>query len=171
MPFIERVSPQVDGSVQLVSAQSNWSTRSRGIAALPFVTRVTTRSYDDLDQRPRGGRLADRQPGAGRLVDWEILNRPNKGSTNGISHFAVEALTDLVYIELPEVGRRVKAGESFGEVESALAAETTLRERDIILEATVREQVRRIHAHPWTKDVPVHGLIYDVETGRLRDVG
>ena len=39
------------------------------------------------------------------------------------------------------------------------------------LEATVREQVRRIRAHPWTKDVPVHGLIYDVETGRLRDVG
>jgi uncharacterized protein (DUF608 family) len=29
--------------------------------------------------------------GAGRLIDWEILNRPNKGSTNGISHFAVRA--------------------------------------------------------------------------------
>jgi carbonic anhydrase len=38
------------------------------------------------------------------------------------------------------------------------------------LEATVREQVRRIHAHPWTKVVPVHGLIYDVETGRLREI-
>jgi putative ABC transport system permease protein len=33
VPFIQRVSPQVDGNVQLVSAQSNWSTRSRGIAA------------------------------------------------------------------------------------------------------------------------------------------
>jgi carbonic anhydrase len=38
------------------------------------------------------------------------------------------------------------------------------------LEDNVREQVRRIHAHPWTKDVPVHGLIYEVETGRIRDV-
>src|SRR5262249_10560512 len=38
-----------------------------------------------------------------------------------ISHFAVEALTDLVYIELPTVGRRLKAGESFGEVESVKA--------------------------------------------------
>lgn len=38
------------------------------------------------------------------------------------------------------------------------------------LEATVREQVSRIHAHPWTKDVPVHGLVYEVETGRLREV-
>jgi uncharacterized protein (DUF608 family) len=32
--------------------------------------------------------------GAGRLIDWEIYNRPNKGSTNGISHFAVRAERD-----------------------------------------------------------------------------
>ncbi|MBX6390949.1 MAG: hypothetical protein IRZ08_18495, partial [Frankia sp.] len=32
--------------------------------------------------------------GAGRLIDWEILNRPNKGSTNGLSHFAVRAEAD-----------------------------------------------------------------------------
>ncbi len=30
--------------------------------------------------------------GNGRLIDWEIFNRPNKGSTNGYSHFAVKAL-------------------------------------------------------------------------------
>jgi uncharacterized protein (DUF608 family) len=29
--------------------------------------------------------------GAGRLIDWEILNRPAKGITNGLSHFAVKA--------------------------------------------------------------------------------
>jgi carbonic anhydrase len=38
------------------------------------------------------------------------------------------------------------------------------------LEASVREQVRRIHAHPWTKAAPVHGLVYEVETGRLREI-
>ncbi len=27
--------------------------------------------------------------GNGRLIDWEIYNRPNKGSTNGFSHFAI----------------------------------------------------------------------------------
>jgi len=42
-------------------------------------------------------------------------------ATVGISAFAVEALTDLVYIELPEVGRSVSAGESFGEIESVKA--------------------------------------------------
>ena len=31
-------------------------------------------------------------------------------------------------------------------------------------------QVERIKAHPWIKDVPVTGVIYEVETGRLRQV-
>jgi glycine cleavage system H protein len=41
--------------------------------------------------------------------------------TVGISKFAVEQLTDIVYIELPEVGDHVFAGESFGEIESVKA--------------------------------------------------
>jgi glycine cleavage system H protein len=56
--------------------------------------------------------------------EWIHVDRDQAGqkiATVGISHFAVEALTDLVYIELPEVGRRIKAGESFGEVESVKA--------------------------------------------------
>ncbi|NIP86654.1 MAG: glycine cleavage system protein GcvH [Planctomycetales bacterium] len=39
----------------------------------------------------------------------------------GISAFAIEALTDLVYLDLPEVGRQVTSGESFGEIESVKA--------------------------------------------------
>ncbi len=42
-------------------------------------------------------------------------------ATVGISAYAVEALTDLVFMQLPEVGRHVKAGESFGEIESVKA--------------------------------------------------
>ena len=38
------------------------------------------------------------------------------------------------------------------------------------LESNIRAQIERIKAHQWTKDVPVHGLIYEVETGRLREV-
>jgi glycine cleavage system H protein len=44
-----------------------------------------------------------------------------KVATVGISAFAVEALTDLVFMELPQVGRTVAAGESFGEIESVKA--------------------------------------------------
>ena len=39
----------------------------------------------------------------------------------GISDFALEQLTDLVYMALPEVGASVQAGEEFGEVESVKA--------------------------------------------------
>ena len=31
-------------------------------------------------------------------------------------------------------------------------------------------QVERIRSHPWIKDVPVTGVVYEVETGRLRQV-
>ncbi|MHC4200072.1 MAG: GH116 family glycosyl-hydrolase [Planctomycetota bacterium] len=32
--------------------------------------------------------------GNGRLVDWEIFNKPNKGGLNGFSHFAIKAERD-----------------------------------------------------------------------------
>lgn len=49
--------------------------------------------------------------------------RPEEGGlvTVGISKYAVEALTDLVFMQLPPVGRTVKAGESIGEIESVKA--------------------------------------------------
>ena len=44
-----------------------------------------------------------------------------KVATIGISAFAVEALTDLVFIELPKVGAQVEAEQPFCEVESVKA--------------------------------------------------
>ena len=44
-----------------------------------------------------------------------------KIATLGLSAFAVEALTDLVFIELPEVGKQVKSEEPLCEVESVKA--------------------------------------------------
>ena len=44
-----------------------------------------------------------------------------KTATVGVSDFAIQALTDLVHIELPEPGRSVQAGKPFGEVESVKA--------------------------------------------------
>jgi len=44
-----------------------------------------------------------------------------KVATIGLSAFAIEALTDLVFVDLPEVGRAVTAGEPLGEIESVKA--------------------------------------------------
>lgn len=43
-------------------------------------------------------------------------------ATVGISDFAVRTLTDLVYLELPKIGRSLKVGDTFGVVESVKAA-------------------------------------------------
>lgn len=32
--------------------------------------------------------------GDGRLIDWEIFNRPSKGSYNGYTHFAIKASSE-----------------------------------------------------------------------------
>jgi glycine cleavage system H protein len=55
--------------------------------------------------------------------EWvQVAGGPQgKVATVGISAFAVEALTDLVYMQLPSVGAKMKAGESFGEIESVKA--------------------------------------------------
>lgn len=45
----------------------------------------------------------------------------SKVATVGISAFAVEQLTDLVFMELPEIGKSVTAGQSMGEIESVKA--------------------------------------------------
>lgn len=44
-----------------------------------------------------------------------------KVATIGISAFAIEQLNDLVYMDLPETGKVLAAGDEFGEVESVKA--------------------------------------------------
>jgi len=55
--------------------------------------------------------------------EWVALSEVEgaKIATLGISAFAVEALTDLVYIDLPDVGKQVEALQPFCEVESVKA--------------------------------------------------
>lgn len=52
--------------------------------------------------------------------EWVGLNDEGL-AVIGISDFALEQLTDLVYMALPDVGASVSAGQEFGEVESVKA--------------------------------------------------
>ncbi|HET6675785.1 MAG TPA: glycine cleavage system protein GcvH [Nitrospiraceae bacterium] len=47
-----------------------------------------------------------------------------KQATIGISHFAQDALGDIVFIDLPKVGTNVTAGDQIGEVESTKTTST-----------------------------------------------
>ena len=53
--------------------------------------------------------------------EWTSYDAATKTATVGLSAFALEALTDLVFVELPKVGAKVSPGESFGEIESVKA--------------------------------------------------
>lgn len=53
--------------------------------------------------------------------EWADLTSDDGIATIGISAFAIEQLNDLVYMDLPEVGKEVAAGDEFGEVESVKA--------------------------------------------------
>jgi len=51
--------------------------------------------------------------------EWVRIPGEHEGSVRiGITHFAQEALGDIVYVSLPEVGDTVEAGTTCGELES-----------------------------------------------------
>lgn len=54
--------------------------------------------------------------------EWVRAN--GKQATVGISHFAQDALGDIVFIDLPKVGATVSAGQQIGEVESTKTTST-----------------------------------------------
>ncbi|MBM7568628.1 GH116 family glycosyl-hydrolase [Paenibacillus sacheonensis] len=96
--------------------------------------------------------------GNGRLVDWEIFNRPNKRSFNGFSHFAVKAERDgklldarvlngdmqSPYVGEPVRGGPLHSGYGFGPESQTMAGmphfrETTFRGEFPLAEMTFAE--------------------------------
>jgi glycine cleavage system H protein len=53
--------------------------------------------------------------------DHEWIRIAGDTAEVGITDFAQQQLGDVVYIELPEVGRTITAGDSFGSIESVKA--------------------------------------------------
>ena len=53
--------------------------------------------------------------------DHEWIRISGDSAEVGITDYAQQQLGDVVYVELPDVGRTVKAGESFGSIESVKA--------------------------------------------------
>lgn len=73
-------------------------------------------------------------------------------ATVGITKFAVEQLTDLVYVELPAVGRKLQAKEPFGEIESVKAVSdlySPVAGEVIEVNATVKADAMKIADDPY----------------------
>ncbi|MEP7361294.1 MAG: carbonic anhydrase [Chloroflexota bacterium] len=82
----------------------------------------------------------------------------------GVSDIVVMGHTWCGLLGLDDAGLQARLTSEFGQPSA-----TTFGSFED-LEAHVRDQVARIRAHPWLGDAPVHGLVYEVESGRARPV-
>ncbi len=88
--------------------------------------------------------------------EWAYVTEDggSKVATIGISAFALEQLTDLVYMELPEVGTTVAAGDEFGEVESVKAVSPLycpVSGEIIAVNTGLPDQLEQLSASPYDK--------------------
>ncbi len=75
-----------------------------------------------------------------------------KIATVGVSAFALETLTDLVFVQLPEAGRQVEAGQPFGEVESVKAVSdlySPVTGEIVEVHADVADDLERLSKEPY----------------------
>jgi glycine cleavage system H protein len=78
-------------------------------------------------------------------------------ATIGITDFAVNELCsgnegDLVYCDLPDVGRKLKAGETFGEIESVKAVadlNTPMAGEVVEVNNNIEEHLEILSGDPW----------------------
>ena len=86
------------------------------------------------------------------MPSHEWARREGDIVTVGISAHAVKQLSDLVYIELPEKGKKVKKGEPFGEIESDKAVSELFSPVDgeiIEVNASLSDNLESITKEPY----------------------
>jgi glycine cleavage system H protein len=75
-----------------------------------------------------------------------------KIATIGLSAFALQQLNDLVYMDLPEVGKKVAVGDEFGEVESVKAVSplySPLHGEVIEVHSELPDQLEKLNDDPY----------------------
>ena len=97
--------------------------------------------------------------------------KPNADGTAlvGITDYAQNSLGDITFVQLPKVGASLKAGESFGVVESVKAASDIYAP----VACTVLEINEALNAAPETvnKDPYVQGWMLKVKLANAGDAG
>ena len=86
-----------------------------------------------------------------RTHEWVLI--AGDVATVGISHFAQAELGDVVFVELPAVGRKFTAGESLGNIESVKAVSEVFTP----VAGEVIEANGELEAHPEVINQDPHG--------------
>ena len=83
--------------------------------------------------------------------DHEWVRVSDSTAEIGITDYAQDQLGDVVYVELPDVGRRLSAGEAFGSIESVKAVSelfSPLSGEVIEVNAALKEHPEHVNATP-----------------------
>ena len=77
-----------------------------------------------------------------------------RGGSVGITDFAQKQLGDLVYCDLPEVGRALEPGETFGEIESVKAVSdlyTPVAGEVVEVNTALEDHLEVLSKDPWNQ--------------------
>ena len=105
--------------------------------------------------------------------DHEWIELSGDQGKVGITDFAQAQLGDVVYLELPEVGTVLKAGQTFGNIESVKAVSelyAPVSGEVVEVNAALKEKPEAVNSDPHASWMVVIKLSDLSETGTLLDV-
>jgi glycine cleavage system H protein len=104
--------------------------------------------------------------------DHEWIELAGDRGKVGITDYAQQQLGDVVYVELPEVGAKLKAGQSFGTIESVKAVSelyAPVSGEVVEVNAALKEKPERVNAEPHSSWMVVLRLTDPGEADTLLD--
>ena len=102
--------------------------------------------------------------------EWVVLT----GDTGkvGITDYAQQQLGDVVYVELPEIGAKVKQGQSFGTIESVKAVSelySPVTGEVVEVNSALKDKPESVNANPHEAWMVVIRMTNPSEAGALLD--
>jgi glycine cleavage system H protein len=104
--------------------------------------------------------------------DHEWLEVTGDQGRIGITNYAQQQLGDVVYVELPEVGARLKAGQSFGTIESVKAVSelyAPVSGEVVEVNSALKDKPESVNANPHSSWMIVVKMSDPAESGSLLD--
>ncbi|HMF97262.1 MAG TPA: glycine cleavage system protein GcvH [Vicinamibacterales bacterium] len=104
--------------------------------------------------------------------DHEWIELSGDRGKVGITDYAQQQLGDVVYVELPEVGARLKQGQSFGTIESVKAVSelySPVTGEVVEVNAALKDKPEAVNADPHASWMIVVKLTNPGEAGALLD--
>lgn len=104
--------------------------------------------------------------------DHEWLALESGRGKVGITDFAQDQLGDIVFVELPEVGRELKKGEAFGVVESVKSVSdlyAPVNGKVLNINTALADQPELLNQDPFGKAWLIEMAVDEAEAGSLMD--